>query len=71
VGDTPPALVAVSEAAIRPHYEEPLPGHGLDCDFHRDAAEQRAITRSYVGLRESKAVLLVCLGADNGLFSWS
>ena len=67
VGDRPPALVPVSEAHIRRHYEGPWPVHDLDCDFHRDAAEQRAVTRSYVRLPEGKAVsLLARLGANDG-----
>jgi len=62
----PPALVPVSEAHIRRHYEHPWPAHDLDCEFHRDAAEQRAITRSYVRLPEGKAVsLLASLGGDD------
>ncbi len=66
-GDRPPALVPVSEAHLRRHYEEPWPGHDLDCDFHRDTAEQRAITRSYAQLPEGKAVsLLARLGGDDG-----
>ena len=66
VDDTPPALVPVSEAHIRRHYEEPWPVHDLDCDFHRDAAEQRAVTRSYVRLPEGKAgSLLARLGVDD------
>jgi len=66
-GDRPPVLVPVSEAHIRRHYEHPWPAHDLDCDFHRDAAEQRAITRSYVRLPEGKAVsLLARLGEDDG-----
>jgi hypothetical protein len=67
VGHRPPALVPVSEAHIRRHYEDPWPQHDLDCDFHRDAAEQRAITRSYVRLPEGKAVSLMArLGVDDG-----
>ncbi|NPD70268.1 hypothetical protein HN018_23135 (plasmid) [Lichenicola cladoniae] len=63
----PPALVPVSEAHIRRHYDPPWPRHDLECEFHRDAAEQRAITRSYVRLPEGKAVsLLAGLGSDDG-----
>jgi len=56
-GETPPALVPVSEAHIRRHYEHPWPAHDLDCEFHRDVAEQRAITRSYVRLPEARPFL--------------
>lgn len=47
-GKTPPALVPVSKAHFRRRYEHPWPACDLECDFHRDAAEQRAITRSHV-----------------------
>ncbi len=63
----PPALVPVSETHIRRHYDPPWPAHDPDCDFHRDAAEQRAITRSYVRLPAGKALsLLSRLNEDTG-----
>lgn len=55
----PPALVPVSETHIRRHYDPPWPAHDPDCDFHRDAAQQRAITRSYVRLPEGKTLSLL------------
>lgn len=43
----PPALIPVAEAHIRRHYDPPWPEHDPDCDFYRDAAQQRAVTRSF------------------------
>ncbi len=57
--DRPPALVPVAEAHIRRHHEPPWPDHDPECDFYRDAAEQRAITRSYARLPDGKRVALL------------
>jgi hypothetical protein len=43
----PPALIPVMESYIRRHTDPPWPAHAEDCDFFREPAEQRAITKSY------------------------
>ncbi len=57
--DRPPVLIPVAEAHIRRHHEPPWPDHDPECDFYRDAAEQRAITRSYARLPDGKRVALL------------
>lgn len=49
----------MAEAHIRRHHEPPWPDHDPECDFYRDAAEQRAITRSYARLPDGKRVALL------------
>lgn len=43
----PPALIPVAEAYLRRHVYGDWPAHSPDCDFFKEAAEQRAVTRSY------------------------
>ena len=57
--ERPPVLIPVAEAHIRRHHEPPWPDHDPDCDFYRDAAEQRAITRSYARVPDGKHVALL------------
>jgi hypothetical protein len=57
--DQPPALIPVSEAHVRRHHEPPWPDHDPDCDFYRDRAEQRLITRSYRRPAVGKRLALV------------
>ncbi len=63
--ERPPALIPVAEAHIRCYHEPPWPDHDPDCDFYRDSAEQRAITRSYVRLPEGKRVTLLARPKTN------
>lgn len=42
-----PALIPVAEAHLRRHVYGDWPAHALDCDFFKDAVEQRVVTRSY------------------------
>ncbi len=57
--ERPPVLIPVAEAHIRRHHEPPWPDYDPECDFYRDAAEQRAITRSYARLSDGKGVALL------------
>jgi hypothetical protein len=43
----PPVLIPVLESYIRRHTDLPWPAHAEDCDFFREPAEQKAITKSY------------------------
>ena len=45
--ERPPVLIPVLESFIRRHTESPWPAHAETCDFFREPAEQRAITKSY------------------------
>jgi hypothetical protein len=58
-GRPAPALIPVSEAHVRRHHEPPWPDHDPDCDFYRDRAEQRLITRSYRRPAVGKRLALV------------
>jgi hypothetical protein len=44
--ERPPVLIPVSEAFIRRHPDPPWPAHAESCDFFREPAEQKAITKS-------------------------
>jgi hypothetical protein len=46
-GCRPPTLIPVLESYIRRHTDPAWPQHADGCDFQREPAEQRAITRSY------------------------
>ncbi|MEA2731227.1 MAG: hypothetical protein QOF70_5702 [Acetobacteraceae bacterium] len=63
--DQPPALIPVSEAHVRRHHEPPWPDHDPDCDFFRDRAEQRLITRSYRRPAVGKRLALVASLKDH------
>jgi len=43
----PPVLIPVLESFIRRHTDAPWPAHTESCDFFREPAEQRLITKSY------------------------
>ncbi len=43
----PPMLIPVMESFIRRHTDPPWPAHAESCDFFREPAEQRVITKSY------------------------
>ena len=45
--ERPPVLIPVLESFIRRHTDPPWPAHAEQCDFLREPAEQKAITRSY------------------------
>jgi hypothetical protein len=45
--ERPPVLIPVLESYIRRHSDPPWPAHAEDCDFFREPAEQKAITKSY------------------------
>jgi hypothetical protein len=45
--ERPPVLIPVLESYIRRHTDPPWPAHAEGCDFFREPAEQKAITKSY------------------------
>ena len=60
----PPALVPVAESHIRRHQDYPWPQHAEDCDFARDPAEQRRLTRSYARPPQASGPRLIRRLAD-------
>jgi hypothetical protein len=61
--ERPPVLVPVLESFIRRHTDPAWPPHADGCDFQRDPAEQRAITRSYA--RPASGPLRLLRGFSN------
>jgi hypothetical protein len=47
VEERPPVLIPVLESFIRRHFDPPWPPHAENCDFFREPAEQKAISKSY------------------------
>jgi len=47
VEERPPVLIPVLESYIRRHFDPPWPPHAENCDFFREPAEQKAISKSF------------------------